>query len=165
MSRSDMTESLPVGNIEKQLKEQGFYVSTTVGYSMWPMLKNRRDRVVLRALEEGETLKKGDVPLYIRPHDGKHILHRILKVKEDHYIIRGDNTYSLERVPKTWIVGVLHEFYRKGKHVSVSNKKYHLYATAWQWIYPVRFVCHYVKLFFSKVIGRLKRIFKKRPKQ
>lgn len=148
------------GNIERQLREQGFYVSTTVGYSMWPMLKNRRDRIVLRPLEEGETLHRGDVPLYFRPSDGKYILHRILKVKEDRYIIRGDNTYALERVPKAWVIGVLSEFYRKGHHVSVSDKKYRFYAETWQWIYPIRFVCHYVHLFFSKVIRRLKKIFK-----
>ena len=103
-------------NIEDCLAVQGFYVSTTVGMSMWPLLKNRRDRIVIRPVGDRE-LRRGDVPLYRRP-DGKYVLHRILRVKEDHFVIRGDNTYALERVPKEWVIGYLAEFYRKGKHVT-----------------------------------------------
>ena len=68
-------------NIEAQLREQGFYVSTTVGCSMFPMLRNRRDRVVV--LPVGlERLSKYDLPPYRRP-DGKDILHFDL-VSESH---------------------------------------------------------------------------------
>ncbi len=143
------------GNIGQQLEQEGFYVSTTVGLSMWPMLKNRRDRVVLRPLEAGERLKSGDVPLYRHP-SGKYILHRILRVKADGtYIIRGDNTYLLERVPQEWIVGVLKEFYRKGKYVSVEARGYRLYASVWRLIYPVRYLIHLAR----RVLGKIKRIF------
>ena len=54
------------GNIERQLAEQGFYVSTTVGCSMRPMLRNRRDRVIVLPIGD-ERLKKYDLPLYRRP--------------------------------------------------------------------------------------------------
>ena len=142
------------GNIGQQLEREGFYVSTTVGLSMWPMLKNRRDRVVLRPLEEGERLKRGDVPLYRHP-SGKYILHRILRVEADGtYIIRGDNTYALERVPKEWIVGVLKEFYRKGKHVSVESRGYRLYATLWRLIFPVRYLLFWAR----RILGKIKRM-------
>ena len=49
--------------IEEQLKSQGVYVSTTVGWSMWPMLRNRRDRIVVLPVGE-EGLKRYDLPLY-----------------------------------------------------------------------------------------------------
>lgn len=125
-------------NIEKQLSEQGVYVSTTVGWSMFPMLRNRKDRIVVLPVGD-QRLKKYDLPLYRRP-DGKYILHRIIGVKEDHYIIRGDNTYCKEHVPDAWILGYVSEFYRNGKHVSSDSKAYRAYVVFWRIIYPFRFV-------------------------
>ena len=99
-----MTENgSSTANIERQLAEQGFYVSTTVGCSMRPMLRNRRDRVIVLPVGE-ERLKKYDLPLYRRP-DGKYILHRIIGVRDGEYIIRGDNTYVREHVRDAWILG------------------------------------------------------------
>lgn len=124
------------GNIETQLKEQGFYVSTTVGWSMWPMLRNRHDRVILLPVGE-ERLKKYDLPLYRRP-DGKYILHRIIGVKDGKYIIRGDNTYVKEHIPDEWILGYVSEFYRADRHVQTSSRSYRFYAAFWNAIYPIR---------------------------
>lgn len=139
-------------NIEYQLKEQGVYVSTTVGMSMWPMLRNRRDRIVVLPVGE-EKLKKHDLPLYRRP-DGKYILHRILDVREDHYVIRGDNTYQREYVPHEWVIGYVSEFYRKGKHVSSNSRAYHFYIVAWRLIYPARWCFHLA----MRVLRKLRRV-------
>lgn len=140
------------GNIEQMLREEGVYVSTTSGYSMWPMLSDRRDRVVLRAVGK-ETLKKGDLPLYRRP-DGKFVLHRIIGVKRDGvYIIRGDNTYVKEQVPADWVLGVMTEFYRKGRRVSEDCVLYRLYAFVWQGIYPIRLLLFRAR----RAAGRIKR--------
>ena len=49
-------------NYEKLLKEQGFSVSTTVGLSMYPMLRNRRDTIIIRPVDR--PLRKNDIPLY-----------------------------------------------------------------------------------------------------
>ena len=143
-------------NIEEQLQTEGFYVSTTVGWSMFPMLRNRRDRVVIRKIG-AERLKKYDLPLYRRP-DGKYILHRVIGVKENGYIIRGDNTYQKEQVPDEWILGYVEEFYRNGKHKSAKAKGYQLYARLWNLIYPLRFlVFHAVRIasrIRRKIFGR-----------
>lgn len=151
MTERNQADAYNTANLASQLEENGFYVSTTVGYSMWPMLKNRRDRIVLRALEKGEVLKKGDVPLYCREADKKYILHRILRVEDGYYIIRGDNTFVLEKVPFDWVKGVLTEFYRKGKQVSVNKKSYRFYACVWQGIYPIRLIFFLTRRFLSKV--------------
>lgn len=124
--------------IEKQLAEVGFYVSTTVGVSMRPMLRNRRDRVILRRVNEGEVLAKYDLPLYRRP-DGKYVLHRIIGVGDGYYVIRGDNTYQKEKVPFSWVLGVVTEFYRGERHVLADDRTYRTYAAVWQGIYPVRY--------------------------
>ena len=61
--------------IEDVLREEGLFVSTTVGVSMFPMLRNRRDTIIVRPYEG--RLKKYDVPLYKRGSD--YILHRIIE--------------------------------------------------------------------------------------
>ncbi len=124
-------------SIEDQLEREGFYVSTTVGVSMKPMLRNRHDRVILRRVNPGEVLAKYDLPLYRRP-DGKYVLHRIIGVHDGYYIIRGDNTYQKEKVPFSWVIGVVTEFYRGDKHVKADDKAYRAYAAAWQTAYPLR---------------------------
>ena len=140
-------------NIESQIKAQGYYVSTTVGWSMWPMLRNRRDRVIVLPLGE-ERLQKYDLPLYRRP-DGKYVLHRIIAVKDGYYVIRGDNTYVKEKVRDEQILGVMSEFYRKGKRIDATNKKYRAYARFWNLIYPFRAVARRVRVFWWKVRVKL----------
>lgn len=123
--------------IEEQLREDGFYVSTTSGVSMRPMLRDRRDRVIIRAVGD-ERLSKWDLPLYRSP-SGKYLLHRIIGLTEDgRYIIRGDNTYQKEYVPHNAILGVMTEFYRGDQHILATDKGYRRYAALWNAIYPLR---------------------------
>ena len=123
-------------NLESELKERGVYVSTTAGVSMKPMLRNRRDRVVLLPIGD-KTLARWDLPIYRRP-DGKYILHRVIDVKSDHYVIRGDNTYQKEYVKDAQIVGVVREFYRGDRHVLANARTYRAYAALWHFIFPLR---------------------------
>ena len=110
--------------IEEILQEKGVYVGPTVGYSMYPMLKDRRDTIVVRP--KTERLLPLDVALYIS--DGKYVLHRVLEVVEDGYIIRGDNCFVNEHVLEDAVFGVLTEFYRKDKHYLCTDEKYLRYA-------------------------------------
>ena len=122
--------------IEEILTREGFYVSTTVGMSMWPMLRNRRDRIVLSPVGE-ERLSRYDLPMYRRA-DGKYVLHRIIAVRDGEYVIRGDNTYQKEYVKDGQIVGVVREFYRGNRHVLASARTYRAYAALWHFIFPLR---------------------------
>ena len=145
--------------IEEQLETEGFYVSTTVGWSMFPMLRDRRDRVVIRPIGN-KRLKRLDLPLYRRP-DGKYILHRIIGVRDDHYIIRGDNTYRKEYVPDAWILGYVEEFYRNGKHKTVRGKGYRFYVRLWELLYPFRFLAFQ---FLRMIRGVGRRLFRRKKK-
>ena len=146
-------------NIEGQLLEQGYYVSTTVGWSMYPMLRNRRDRIVL--LPKGaERLKKYQLPLYRRP-DGKYILHRIIGVKDGLYVIRGDNTYVKEYVPEEWILGYVSEFYRGNRHVKASSIGYRVYAVFWNCIYPIRVLYVRIRGLARRCLSKLKQLVRK----
>ena len=100
------------------------------------MLRQNRDLVVLKT--PTARLKPYDVALYKR--GTALVLHRVLQVKEDHYLIRGDNTYSMERVPNDAVLGVLTSFQRKGKQISVTDGRYQLYVKFWCAIYPLRFL-------------------------
>ena len=111
-------------SIEQVLQETGIYVGPTVGTSMLPMLKNRRDTIVVRP--KTERLKPLDVALYKRGES--YVLHRVLRQTEDGYIIRGDNCYSDEIVPEYAVFGVLTEFFRKDKHYYCTDKSYLRYA-------------------------------------
>ena len=146
---------LQYSNIEEQLRTNGVYVSTTVGTSMKPMLRNRRDRIILVPIGN-ERLKKLDLPMYRRA-DGKYVLHRILDVKEDHYVIRGDNTFFKEYVKDEQILGYVTEFYRGKRHVSTDEKGYRRYAAFWQTIYPLRVPFHKLRMLASRVKRALKK--------
>ena len=106
------------------MKEKGVYIGPTVGISMLPMLKNRRDTIVVKP--KTERLKRLDVALYRRGN--AYVLHRVLEPVADGYIIRGDNCYSDEHILEEDVFGVLTEFFRKDKHCLCTDKKYLRYA-------------------------------------
>lgn len=110
--------------IERVLEEKGVYIGPTVGISMLPMLKQRRDTIVVRP--KTDRLKRLDVALYKRGE--AYVLHRVLETKEGYYIIRGDNCYADEIVPEDTVIGVLTEFFQKGKHFYCTDPKYIRYA-------------------------------------
>lgn len=131
--------------IEQILAEQGIYVGPTVGVSMLPMLKNRRDTIVVKP--KTERLKRLDVALYKRGND--YVLHRVLSPIEGGYLIRGDNCYADENVPEENVFGVLVEFFRKDKHILCTDKKYLRYAER-------RLKTYKIRRFFVRVKGRIK---------
>ncbi len=135
--------------IEEVLREKGVYVGPTVGVSMQPMLKSRRDTIVVRP--KSERLKPLDVALYKR--GDTYIMHRVIEVYEDGYLIRGDNCYYDERVLENDVLGVLTEFFHKDKRIDCFNKKYLRYAKKRVKRYPVR-------LFFVRVKGKIRRILR-----
>ena len=120
--------------MEELLARDGKLVYRTRGVSMEPMLRQDRDLVVIQV--PASRLHKYDVALYRR---GKaYVLHRVIGVEADHYRIRGDNTYSVELVPDSAVIGVLSSFQRKGKTHSVTERGYRLYARVWHRLYPLR---------------------------
>lgn len=121
--------------IEDVLKEEGLFVSTTVGVSMYPMLRNRKDTIIVMPYEG--RLKKYDVPLYKRGSD--YILHRIVEVLPDSYVICGDNCIQKEYgITDEHILGVLTGFYRGSKQINMDGWRYKLYVRIWCALYPLR---------------------------
>lgn len=110
------------------------------GVSMRPMLRQNKDAVDLQ--KPPEKLQKFDLPMYKGP-SGKYVMHRIIDVKEDHYVCRGDNTYHPEMVKREQMVAVVCAFYRGSKRIPVTAKSYRLYCRFWHAIFPLRkWYCH-----------------------
>lgn len=122
---------------EEQIQQHGSLVYTNVGDSMMPLLRENRDLLIVEK-RGPERLKKYDVPLYKRPN-GQYILHRIIKVRKDDYVIVGDNRWQREfGVKDEWIFGVLTAVVRDGKMLDVTNWKYKLYVHLWCDLFWIR---------------------------
>ena len=141
--------------IEELLIEKGVYIGPTAGVSMLPMLKNRRDTVVIRPKKE--RLKRLDVALYKR--GDAYILHRVLEQTDTGYIIRGDNCYADEIVKEDSVIGVLTEFFRKGKHIYCTDEKYIAYANKRLKTYKIRRFFVLIKLRIRKFLAKIFRFF------
>lgn len=146
-------------SFEELLEKDGYIVYTNVGYSMLPLLRQRRDVIEIRK-KEPKRCKKYDVVLYKRGN--KYILHRILKVLPDGYIIAGDHNTFLERdVTDDMILGVMTRVIRNGKSIDVNtNRLYRCYVHLWCDFYPLRAAILRGKAWVRGVLGAVKRRIK-----
>ena len=114
-------------SIKEILDKTGKYTGKTMGSSMMPIIHQNRDDIIV--VKNKGRLKKYDVPVY-QTSNGKYIMHRIVEVHDDHYIIIGDNLMKKEYVTDDMICGVLVGYYRKGKRYidCNTNKLYKLYS-------------------------------------
>lgn len=121
---------------EEIIENDGKLVYSNVGDSMRPLIRQDRDLLVIEPVSG--RLRKYDVPLYKRDN-GQYVLHRILKVRPDDYVICGDNRWSKETgITDRQIVGVLTAVVRSGKEIPVTSLRYRLYAHLWCDLFPIR---------------------------
>ena len=122
----------------KQMLEDGTDVEFTVtGNSMWPLLKNGRDRVTL-TLCKSDDIKKGDIVLF-EALPSKYLLHRVTRVSEKIFETTGDfNTFRDGSFPKKCIIGRAVKITRKGKRYKTDSLLIKLYSFWWMSLFPVR---------------------------
>lgn len=122
---------------ENEINRSGKLIYTNVGDSMKPLIRQGKDLLIIEKADG--RLKKYDVPLY-RLDSGQYVLHRILKVRENDYIICGDNRWQKEYgVTDRHIIGVLTAVVRNGNHaISVSSFRYRIYVHIWCDLFPLR---------------------------
>ena len=108
-------------HIEDALNEKGVYVSTTSGVSMYPMLRNRRDTIIV---------KPPTAPL---------------KKYGDNCI---NKEYG---ITENQIIGVLVGFYRDGNEVNMEGVGYKLYSRAWVFLHPLICAFKKIKMKAGKV--------------
>lgn len=138
----DEAHARKVTSIEEVLDTMGNYVYTNVGTSMMPLLRQRRDVMVIRK-KGNERCRRLDVILFRRPGRegrGTYVLHRVLRVNDGGtYWVVGDNCAHGEIVAENNVLGVLDAVVRDGKHVSVDGLGFRAYSHLWCDAWPVRF--------------------------
>ena len=111
---------------EEVLERDGKLIYTNAGDSMEPLIKQDRDLVRIEKISG--RLKRYDVALYKRD-SGQYVLHRVLKVKKDGYVLCGDNRYEKEYgITDGHVIGVLTAVIRNGKEIPVTSLRYRLYV-------------------------------------
>ena len=129
---------------EDVLDKDGELIFTNVGYSMYPLIKQRED---ILTIVKSNTYKKGDIVLYKSSID-HYVLHRILKIKKDKIILAGDYNYFKDKpITHNQILGLLTLIKKKdGSVIDLSrDKKFR------KWWYTNFF---YIKAFFQ-IIGKI----------
>jgi hypothetical protein len=156
-----MTEG---SNIERELKENGRLIYSNRGVSMYPLIRQGKDLVVIEPVSG--RLKKYDVPLYKRSNDSHvYVLHRIIKVRENDYVIRGDNCLKNEYgITDDQIVGVLTKVIRgssnknkKSREITNGDLTYKIYIRLCMINYPVRALYYVTRSAAAKIWHKIRK--------
>lgn len=147
-------------SIRECLDKTGKYTGLTMGTSMRPIIHQQRDNIIV--VKNSERLKKYDVAVY-QLKSGKYVMHRVVEVYDDHYIIIGDNLKEREYVTDDMVCGRLIGYYRKGKkYIDCDNNKlYKLYSRVWVALLPIRplfiFMNRCIIWFENHILKRIKK--------
>lgn len=115
------------------------------GHSMFPLLRNGKDEVVLYPCTEKE-LSPMDIVLF--KYKGKHLLHRILHKDGNCLLIQGDGSYfAKEECVSNDVIGKVHLIIRpSGKIQSVNDWSWKSPSFLWQ---KTRFIRPFLLRFLS----------------
>ena len=102
------------------------------GNSMAPFL-SKGEEIIITPYNNNIKLKNGIIVL-AETDKKKAILHRITKIHNDYYIIRGDNNiYSTETIKDSDIIGIATHIVRNNKVVSLYTPTKLIASHLWQW--------------------------------
>ena len=154
----DLAKETTKTDYKTEIEKNGVIGFVPGGISMWPILKNRGQSVVVK--KKTERLKRFDVAFYQRTN-GVFVLHRVMATTDEGYIMCGDSQLFYEVVKEEQVFGVMEGYYSGQNYVECSNPKYLLKVEKW---YKRKFIRKFkLKIFYfiQKVKNRLKRIFRK----
>ncbi len=103
---------------------------------MLPLLRQGKDLFFIEK-KGAERCKVGDVVLYRRKR--QYVLHRIIEVRPEDYVILGDNCTMKEYgIRDSDILAVMTSFIRNGEEHSVNEIAYKVYSFVWLRTAPIR---------------------------
>ncbi len=130
---------MPKTTYEQELSRRGELIYVTQGTSMLPFIRSGEDLVVITAKEKCP-VKLYDAVLY-RRDSGQYVLHRVVKIKDGEYWLRGDNRRYTERgIRDRHILGVLTAVIRNGRPMDAQSQAYRDEIRRHCAIYPLRYV-------------------------
>lgn len=119
------------------------------GYSMRPFLEDNRDKAVL---------KKADMPMSGMPVLAEighrhYVLHRIVSIKCDAVVLRGDGNIGTETCRLSDVKAEVVGFYRKGRDRMdmVDGLKWRMYSVFWTKLTPL-FVRRYILAVYRRLV-------------
>jgi len=140
---------------EEILATEGVLCTTNVGVSMMPLLRQKRDVIVLKPADR--EYRPLDIVLFCRDRaegDNAYVLHRILKVLPGgFYWIVGDNCVSGEVVEERQIMALLTGIRRGEKDFDFSSFGYRMYLLFWIRPFRLRFFVLRLKSFLRRCLS------------
>lgn len=130
---------------EQSLQQNGYTICSPISGSMKPLIRPNIDSAVFVPPEK---IRKYDVVLYRR--EGQAIMHRVVGLRGEDALIRGDNSSYTETVPSRDIFGVMQGFYRDGRYVAAANLGYRLFSRCWIAMAPLLPLTKKIYHFFRK---------------
>ena len=114
-----------LSSFEEILERDHVLVYTCRGFSMWPLLHQNKDLLVIR--KPDRELRKNDIVLF--KARTKYLLHRIVKIDGETIITDGDhNAFKDHPIPKDRVIGILTSFVRDGKERNVDDLPLKIYG-------------------------------------
>ena len=142
-------------SFEEVLAHDGRLIYSNVGDSMLPLIRQGRDLLMIE-LPKGR-MKRLDIPLY-KTERGQYVLHRVLSVKPDSYVICGDNRWRREYgITDSQVIGVLKAVIRDEREIPVSDWRLRLYAHLWCDLFPIRALILWTRYMLKYLAARIRR--------
>lgn len=136
MPSPDVSKSV-ADSIREQMQHNRSVKIFPKGYSMYPLLEEERDSVIVSPLSS-DKLHFGNIYLYQR-ENGLLVLHRLAGVRKGAFYFVGDNQTQLEGpLSLDRILGVVTSITRKGKTFSTCHPLYRTITTVWLMVRPIR---------------------------
>lgn len=148
-----MNEEFKLSDFEpiiREVIESGAeFTMKTRGTSMLPMLSDGKDGVVL--VHVTTPPKRGDVILFKRLN-GQYVLHRIVGVRADGYVLRGDNQTVNEYAVKSGsIIAVMTAYIKDGKRIEVTDDEYRRYMKRLWFIHKKKLIHGYASAVWRRL--------------
>ncbi len=156
----DMENMQDITNYKIEIEKNGVIAFVPKGNSMWPILKNKGQSVIIRKKTAEEIIEPFAVIFYER-ENGSLVLHRVLELRNNSYIVCGDSQFELEKVYERQVFGVMEGFYNRKKYIKATDPTYLKKVRNWykrKTLRKIRINCFNFK---NRVISKLKRIVKK----
>lgn len=118
--QTNMDDSI---SLENRMEQEPILSTLTNGKSMYPMLKNKSKVLICKTKE----YSLYDVCLF--KYYDHYVLHRLIKVDDDKYEFRGDNSIDIECVSKNDILGKLLGYYNGNNYIGIDkylNRRYYI---------------------------------------
>lgn len=116
--------------VERMLSEGEEVAIVVRGYSMTPLLRNGKDKAILRRVQPSD-IRVGQVVLF--RYRGAHVLHRIERIEGDSVIFAGDGNYKIkEQATKADIVATMIAVERpSGRRIACSSGRWRFWSGVW----------------------------------